>query len=337
MKKRKRAARRIVSMIPAAYGQLVTEISVLLNQARRGAVRSVNAILTATYWQIGRRIVEHEQHGKARAEYGEELLMRLADDLTTKHGRGYSRANLQQMRLLYLGWQICQTPSGKFEAKAIFPALPGDNLNGKCQTLSGKLEIVQTVPAKSGQGLMPGAFPLSWSQYVRLMSVEKPHARAFYETEAIRGGWTVRQLDRQIGTQFYERAAHSKRPKTMLAQGQIVRPEDAVSVEDTLRDPYLLEFLDLKDEYSEHDWEILQTPSGKFEISQTASAKFASALSSAAFPLGPVMHPAKRRLFHSVSHGSLTRHCALPLCVVRPGAFTQPRWGWHVRGIVTQG
>jgi predicted nuclease of restriction endonuclease-like (RecB) superfamily len=87
------------------------------------------------------------------------------------------------------------------------------------------------------------------------MSVEKPHARAFYESEAIRGAWSVRQLDRQISTQFFERTAHSKQQAAMLARGQKPRPEDAVSVEDEVRDPYLLEFLNLKDQYSENDLE----------------------------------------------------------------------------------
>lgn len=87
------------------------------------------------------------------------------------------------------------------------------------------------------------------------MSVEKPHARAFYESEAIRGGWSVRQLARQIGTQFFERTAHSKQPAAMLARGQKPKPEDAVTVEEEVRDPYLLEFLNLKDQYSESDLE----------------------------------------------------------------------------------
>jgi predicted nuclease of restriction endonuclease-like (RecB) superfamily len=100
-----------------------------------------------------------------------------------------------------------------------------------------------------------GAFSLSWSHYVRLMSVATARAQAFYEAEAIRGGWSVRQLDRQINTQFYERSSHSKRRAAMLARGQIARPEDAMTAEDEVRDPYLLEFLDLKDEYSENELE----------------------------------------------------------------------------------
>jgi predicted nuclease of restriction endonuclease-like (RecB) superfamily len=244
--------------IPAPdYSALVSDISGLLEQARRTAARSVNSILTATYWEIGRRIVEFEQRGKARAEYGEALLVNLARDLTVQHGRGFSKSNLFQMRAFYLGWEIFQTPSGIFEAQA------------KCRTLSGKSEVKkqQTPSAKSRQALLPittpipqeivstGVFPLPWSHYVHLISVENPQARAFYESEAIRGGWSVRQLDRQISTQFFERTMRSKNQAAMLARGQETCPEDAISLEDEVRDPYLLEFLNLKDEYSESELE----------------------------------------------------------------------------------
>lgn len=94
--------RAIVPLSSSHYGRLVSDISGLLEQARHSAARSVNAVLTATYWEIGRRIVEHEQGGKHRAGYGEELLARLSKDLTTKHGRGFSRQGLQKMRAFYL-------------------------------------------------------------------------------------------------------------------------------------------------------------------------------------------------------------------------------------------
>jgi predicted nuclease of restriction endonuclease-like (RecB) superfamily len=221
--------------VAADYGRLVADISGILEQARRAVVRSVNGILTCTYWNIGRRIVEFEQGGKARAEYGEQLLSRLAEDLTSSHGRGFSRQGLQRMRSFYLEWGICSTASSKLEARAIVQTPSGQ---------SGSRKVLSS-------GLPPGAFPLSWSHYVRLLSVESPPARAFYEAEAIRGGWSVRQLDRQISTQFYERAAHSKRPEAMLAKGRKPEPEDAVALQEQVRDPYLLEFLNLKDEYSE--------------------------------------------------------------------------------------
>jgi predicted nuclease of restriction endonuclease-like (RecB) superfamily len=231
--------------------RLVSDISRLLEQARRGAARSVNAILTATYWQIGRRIVEHEQGGRVTSEYGEKLLERLSVDLTARHGRGFSRPNVARMRAFYAAWEIVSTPSRQFEARAKCSALSSESATAVVPVVSGETENVQTPSAK----LIPAAFPLSWSHYVRLMAVDKPHARLFYESEAIRGGWSVRQLDRQISTQFFERTAHSKRRTAMLARGQQARPDDMVSVEDDVRNPYLLEFLNLKDEYSESELE----------------------------------------------------------------------------------
>ena len=251
-KRGKNRGEGIVRAAHNAYGQLVSDISVLLEQARRGAARSVNAILTSTYWEIGRRIVEHEQGGKSRAGYGEELLIEISRDLAAQHGRGFSSRNLRQMRTFYLGWEIWQTPSAKFEARAKCPALSGESGGAILPPPSAVLPIPL---ASSAFIAIAGAFPLSWSHYVRLMAVDNPHARLFYESEAIRGGWSVRQLDRQISTQFFDRAAHSKRQAGMLARGQKARPEDAVSLEDEVRSPYLLEFLNLKDEYSEGELE----------------------------------------------------------------------------------
>jgi hypothetical protein len=167
-----------------AYAAILAGVTELLESARHLAARAVNSLMTATYWEIGRRIVEEEQRGRARAAYGERLIERLAQDLTTRFGRGFSTVNRKQMRKVYPEWgasKIGQTASDEF-AGSIPP------------------------PAE-----MPRVrFPLSWSRYARLLSVENPEARAFYEAEALRGGWTVRQLDRQIGTQFYERTLLSR-------------------------------------------------------------------------------------------------------------------------------
>lgn len=240
----------VASKVPL-YSALVSDISGLLEQARRTTVRAVNGILTATYWEIGRRIVEFEQGGKERAEYGKELLQRLGRDLTDRFGRGFSDRNLLKMRSFYLGWGISPTPSAKLEMRAICQTAAGESSTSIVQTVSGKSEILQTVSAE----WLPDMFPLPWSHYVRLISVEKSHARAFYEAEAIRGGWSVRQLDRQIGTQFFERSAQSKKQELMLARGRQAVPEDAVTLEEQIRDPYFLEFLNLKDEYSETELE----------------------------------------------------------------------------------
>lgn len=217
------------------YATVHTDIVALLEAARRAAARSVNALMTASYWEIGRRIVEFEQGGQARADYGETLLARLATDLTARFGRGFSRQNLQQMRLFYLAW-------------------PADKI---CQTLSGKSASPQVSQLPSAKSLpeLAKAFPLPWSAYVRLLSVKNEHARAFYETEALRCGWSVRQLDRQVNSQFYERTALSHNKAAMLEKGEVAEPGDALTPEQAIKDPFVLEFLNLKDEYSESDLE----------------------------------------------------------------------------------
>lgn len=180
------------------YSALVSDISGLLEQARRTVARSINGVLTATYWEIGRRIVEYEQKRQERTSYGERLLARLSHDLAAGHGRGFSERNIEQMRAFYLGWEISQTPSAKFEARAKCQTLSGISEAKKQQTPSAKSrQAILPVPASISQEFVPtGVFPLSWSHYVRLISVENPQARAFCESEAIRGSWSVRQLDR---------------------------------------------------------------------------------------------------------------------------------------------
>lgn len=236
---------------PRGYENLLRGVSVLLEEARRSAARSVNALMTATYWEIGRRIVEYEQRGKVRADYGEQLLIRLGEDLTAKYGRGFSRSNLQHMRLFYLGWEICQTVSGKFETRVKCQTVSGESPSQKPPTASTEtLQPIAHLPVRTGLALAE-VFPLSWSHYVRLLSVEDPTARAFYEAEAIRGGWSVRQLDRQISTIFYERTALSRDKATMLRKGMQVKAGERPRPEEGIKDPFVLEFLNLKDEYSE--------------------------------------------------------------------------------------
>jgi predicted nuclease of restriction endonuclease-like (RecB) superfamily len=118
------------------------------------------------------------------------------------------------------------------------------------QTASGQFNPKQKVQTPSGQFLHGRVFPLSWSHYVRLLSVKDDEAREFYEREALRGGWSVRQLDRQVSTQFYERTHTTAKPIKPKR-----RADEADTVEQEIRDPFVLEFLNLKDEYSESDLE----------------------------------------------------------------------------------
>ncbi len=237
-------------MPPATYGDVHAGIVNLLESARRAAARSVNALMTASYWEIGRRIVEFEQGGKGRAEYGQQLLKRLSADLTARFGRGFGVINLQQMRNFYLFWpqeQIYQTPSDKSLPTEI-PQTPSAKSSPHPirQTPSGQLANLATLATR---------FPLPWSAYVRLLSVKSEAARAFYETEALRCGWSVRQLDRQIGSQFYERVALSKNKAAMLKKAEKAESHDLMTPEEAIKDPFVLEFLALKDEYSENDLE----------------------------------------------------------------------------------
>jgi predicted nuclease of restriction endonuclease-like (RecB) superfamily len=243
MVSRKAVEKVVEKPLVAGYADVRLGIVEVLSLARHSAARNVNALMTASYWEIGRRIVEAEQKGKRRAGYGEQLIQRLSVDLTEQFGRGFSRQNLQQMRLLFELWStenICQTLSGK---------LP------KLQTLSGESLEKSNNSARLGLNDLAQAFVLPWSSYVRLLSVKDDCARKFYETEALRGGWSVRQLDRQIGSQFYERTALSKNKAAMLTKGAVAKPEDAVTPDEAIKDPYVLEFLNLKDEYSETDLE----------------------------------------------------------------------------------
>jgi len=232
------------------YSQIQAAIVGLLETARRAVARSINTAMTATYWEIGRRIVQFEQGGAERATYGDALVERLAKDLTQRFGRGFSRQNLGQMRAFYRAWpeqRICQTLSGKSSLVSILEVLSGESL--------GAAPGRQSLPAINELSNLAKAFPLPWSAYVRLLSVRNELARQFYATEALRCGWSVRQLERQINSQFYERTALSRNRAAMLEGAEQFGSVDVVTPEEAIKDPFVLEFLDLKDQYSESDLE----------------------------------------------------------------------------------
>jgi predicted nuclease of restriction endonuclease-like (RecB) superfamily len=228
---------------------LINELRNLIRSSRQAVVQSVDLFQVLTSFEIGRRIVEHEQHGETRAEYGKSLLKDLSAALTEDFGRGFSRANLQSMRKFYVTY--------------------ADRLPEKCQTASGKSGLPQksrTPSGKSENGALPqiwqtasagfiSPFKLSWSQYVFLISIDNPAERSFYEIEAAANGWTLPELKRQFNSGLYERLALSRDKdgvRKLAVEGQTVaRPEDL------LKEPYVLEFLGLdeKARYSESDLE----------------------------------------------------------------------------------
>ena len=240
--------RSLRSAPDSRYPELVKDLSSLVESARRASARAVNELMTATYWEIGRRIVEHEQGGAKRAAYGKELIPRLSNDLTTKFGRGFGVDNLELFRAFYLTYppaQIGQTVSGKSESSIRKFALSRQDAQ-KSESPIRKFSLRD----------LAGRFALPWTHYVHLLRrARSAEARRFYEAEAVRGGWTVRQLDRQIASQFYERTALSRNKAAMLARGGQANPGDALTANEELRDPLVLEFLGLKDEYSEKDLE----------------------------------------------------------------------------------
>ena len=193
--------------------------------------------MTGAYWLVGRHIVEFEQAGVERASYGIELIERLSDDLSRRFGRGFSRQNLQQMRLFYMAYRperIRQTPSGELPEGRRAKHDSADTVG-----TNGNVALRATALQGSSGPLTVPDFRLPWSAYVRLLSVKDAHARDFYEAEALRGGWSVRQLNRQINSQFYERTALSRDKAALLRQGQTARPEDVTRPEAEIKDPFV--------------------------------------------------------------------------------------------------
>jgi predicted nuclease of restriction endonuclease-like (RecB) superfamily len=203
---------------------LYQEIRAVLESARAGAYRAVNAAMVQAYWHVGRLIMEHEQGGAKRAVYGEAVLDDLSRRLMAEFGRGFDVTNLRKMRQFYRMFEIrdaVRLESGKTKRDA--------------RRLVSGVESIRHTACNE----------LSWSHYRLLMQVEKPAAREWYMREAADQHWSTRQLDRQIAVLYYERllASSKKVPVRKEAREKLA----AVSPEQFIRDPYVLEFLDLKD------------------------------------------------------------------------------------------
>lgn len=241
---------------PDSLTSLFTEVRQLIQSARRGVSTVVDTFQVMTNFEIGRRIVEHEQKGAKRAAYGAELLKELSARLTEEFGRGFSPVNLSHMRRFFLTWQeraqIFQTASEKLDGNGIFQSLTEKSASSEIpQTSSGELVPAQIRQTPSGKS----PFTLSWSHYVALMTIKDPDERSFYEIESRQADWDVRELKRQKASCLYERLALSRDKagiRKLAKEGQvIVRPEDL------LKEPLVLEFLGLEEKsgYSENDLE----------------------------------------------------------------------------------
>jgi len=216
--------------------ELYGRVAQILDQARGAVARTINTAMVQAYWHVGQEIVEGEQFGESRAEYGEALLKRLSKRLTKKFGTGFGLSNLKEIRRFYL----------------VFPA--GSTIR---QAVSGLSQIGQTASGLS-LSLQSAPFPpsLSWSHYVILMRVPNEHARAFYEVEAAREAWSVRELQRQIGALLFDRLAKNKSPDEVLALARA--GQEVASPRDVIKDPFVLEFLDLHERASLQERDIEQ-------------------------------------------------------------------------------
>jgi predicted nuclease of restriction endonuclease-like (RecB) superfamily len=226
--------------------RLFIEVTAILEGARRQTVRSVNAHMVTAYWLIGWRIVEAEQGGKTRADYGTGLIANLSARLTERYGRGYSPANLANFRDFFLTYRD-RTP------QILYP------VGREFDSQTGATSIFDPTGGKSAPPNLLSEkrsfhTNLGWSHYRALMRVKNLEARQFYEREAATAGWSRRELERQIGTLYYERLLLSKDKRGMLAENR--KPNAASHPLDVIKDPYVLEFLNLPEDHRLNETEL---------------------------------------------------------------------------------
>jgi predicted nuclease of restriction endonuclease-like (RecB) superfamily len=186
------------------YNTLISQIGSLLQKGRTQASYAVNEILVQTYWQIGKHIVEFEQGGEIKAEYGDKLLLRLSKDLTLAYGKGFSRTNLGYMRKFYNAFQICETLSRKFKKPIL-------------------------------------SIKLSWSHYFEILKADNELEISFYTRQCEKENWSVRELKRQMKSMLFHRLALSKDKAGVLAIAE--KGTEVQKPEDIIKEHFVFEFL----------------------------------------------------------------------------------------------
>jgi len=210
------------------------KIKSILEEARHNVYRHVNFVMVQAYWNIGRVIVKEELKGKSKAEYGEYLLKELSIRLTKDFGKGFTETNLRYMRLFYLLFEIMNAERSQSLPDKIHHAL--------------RDESVSTQKGNAVRHELPVVRPeLSWTHYRLLLKVERPDVRKFYLDECIASNWSTRQLERQINSFYYERLLVSKNRKPVKSEADMRAKELSVPPEEQIKDPYVLEFLGLKE------------------------------------------------------------------------------------------
>jgi predicted nuclease of restriction endonuclease-like (RecB) superfamily len=224
---------------------LFHQVAELLQNARQQVLRTVNSTMTFTYFEIGRMIVEEEQNGKDRAEYGKQVLKGLSEQLTSEFGKGYGVRNLEFIRKFYLTYSNSSTLTRIIEIQSLLP------LNTDDEKTKSPISFFED---RKSQSLI-SFFKLTWTHYVFLMRIDDEKERSFYEIESEKYNWSVRELKRQYDSALYTRLTLSRDKEGILKlseEGQIIeKPKDLI------KDPYILEFLGLPElhQYSESQLE----------------------------------------------------------------------------------
>jgi predicted nuclease of restriction endonuclease-like (RecB) superfamily len=195
-----------------SFENFYDRIREILESARNRSYRAVNFEMVQAYWDIGRTIVEEEQNGESRADYGSGLLLSLSDRLTVDYGKGFDESNLRNMRMFYLRYQ---------KRDALRPEL-------------------------------------SWTHYRILMRVEEDPAREFYLQECVEGNWSTRQLERQINSLYFERILMSSKKGRPLVKKEADGKKEVMQPAHIIKDPYVLEFLNLNPNVSFYEREVEQ-------------------------------------------------------------------------------
>jgi len=219
--RRKGREQPIRLILDAPRGEFYEAVAEVVRSARSKAHQAVNFTMVEAYWHVGRMIVEEEQQGKERAEYGKRLLIGLSERLTLEFGKGYDASNLRYMRQFYQAYPICDTVCHK----------SGD----------GRLPRFKPVDAAVSSPIRGALRPeLYWSHYRLLIRVEKHAARDWYMNEAADQNWPVRVLERQINSLYYERLRMSRDKKPVIREMQektkplVATPQDFIHHEKTI-------------------------------------------------------------------------------------------------------
>ncbi len=227
--------------IDADDAQFISDIKAIVYTAKQKAYQAADIYQVVSNWLVGRRIVEQEQHGQERAQYGKHIVELASEALTAEFGKGYSVVNIKSFRKFYLTFNnllIGQTPSAQSE----------NGLTIKGQSVSAELELAKMLPSN-----------LSWSHYERLMRIKNEDERDWYMREAAGESWSVRTLNRNIGSQYYHRLLQTPESK----RGEVIDEMQRLTADyqkdrhKFLRNPVVAEFLGFSQDaaYSETNLE----------------------------------------------------------------------------------